>query len=161
MQNSSHGEQRRDRPPQHKSHFDGELGNVEIAAYPGKTAPDQRCAEDSDEPTEACNHPKQKVAGRSLRRFLSAQTNSELRARSKIARYEDRDVAKRMQEFVRGSGLASAIGALAKVLVEPGLVCRSESFDQRLRKEFLRADVTVIGHAAPSGKADFNAARPR
>jgi hypothetical protein len=36
-----------------------------------------------------------------------------------------------------------------------------ESFDKRLRKEFLRADVKVFSHTEPSGNADFNAASPR
>ena len=48
-----------------------------------------------------------------------------------------------------------------EMLIKPGLVGVRESFDQRLRKEFLRANVKVFSHTAPSGKADFNAARPR
>ena len=134
---------------------------MEVAAHPGKSTPYQRGAEDTDEPAEACNHPKQKTALRRLRGFLSAQTDAELRAGSKIARHGDRNVAKRMQEILCGRDFAGAIGTLAEMLIEPGLVGRGESFDQRLRKEFLGADVKVFGHTAPCGKADFKAASPR
>ena len=95
------------------------------------------------------------------RGFLGAQTNAELRTGSKIARHGNRNVAERMEEFMRAGSFAGAIGTLAKVLLEPGLVGLGEPFDQRLRKELLRADVKVFIHTAPSGNADFKAASPR
>lgn len=97
----------------------------------------------------------------SLRGLLSAETNAELRTGSKIARYRDRNRAECMQEFLGGSNFASATGTLVEVLIKPGLVGVRESFDKRLRKEFLRADVKVFSHTEPSGNADFNATSPR
>ncbi len=87
--------------------------------------------------------------------------NAQLRACGEIARNGDRHVAERAEQFLHADGLAVALGAFMEVRVEPGLVTARKSFDERLSKELFGTIVEVFAHAAPTGKADFNASSPR
>src|SRR5271165_689083 len=130
-----------------------------MVAHPSEASPDQWRTENADQPTETCDDPKQILALGSWNRFLQAQ--AKLRAGSKIARHRDRNVAQRVNQFLCGGSFPGASGTLVQVLIEPGLLSIGEPFDQRFRKQHLRANVQVFLHTAPSGKADFRAARPR
>ena len=81
--------------------------------------------------------------------MLSAEANTQLRARGKIAWDRNRNRAERVKQFAGGSDFPRAIAAIAKMPIEPNLVSGRKSFDERLGEEFLRAFVEVFAHAAP------------
>lgn len=161
MEHSRESDESRDGPPEHKTQFQDQLGQIELRANPSKATPDERGAEYAKEPTRCGDDPEQCAAAGSLCGFQDTQADTQLRARSEITRGRDRDGAKGMKQFVRGGDFPGASGALTQVRVEPGLVRGGESFDKRLIEKPLGTLVKGFAHAAPCGKADFSAASPR
>src|SRR5208282_868799 len=132
-----------------------------MPAEPREAAPDQRRAEDTEQPACSGNDPQEQASPRRFAIFLSAKANAHLRARHQIARHGNRDAAKSMQSVLRGGSFAGTIGALAQVLRQPGLIGCGDAFHEGFRQESLGTLVKGFVHAAPSCRADFSAARPR
>src|SRR5208283_495476 len=149
IKNGRDRDQSRNRPPQHESKFQNQLGQIELQPDPRESAPDQRGTEKSKQPADSGDDPKKRTAGGSRRRLLSAEANTQLRTRRKIAWDRDRNRAQRVKQFAGGSNFPRAIAAIAEMPIEPSLVSHRKSFDERLGEEFLRAFVEVFAHAAP------------
>jgi hypothetical protein len=124
--------QRRDRPPENKAHFEGQLRHAEVAADPRESAPDQRRTENPEKPAAARNQPEEQAASGSSRRFLGAHANAELRARGKITWDSYGSGAERMEKILCQRRFAGTIRALVEMCAEPSLIGGRKAFDERL-----------------------------
>jgi len=161
MEDDGYGNESRDGPPEHEAKFQDQLREIELRSYPRKYAPDKGSAENAEHPTGSGDDPQKSIAAGTLHGFLGAEADAQLGAGGEIARNGYGHGTEGVKEFPNGRDLRGTVGALAQVRVEPGLIVSRESFDERLGEELLRSLMEVLGHAAPWGKADFRASRPR
>src|SRR5271169_5586263 len=101
VENHGDGHQRRNRPPEYKSKFQNRPRKVQLCAQPGQCAPDQGRTENAEQPTGGGDDPQEHATVGSLRRFLYAQPDSQLRARRQISRNRDWYVAESVEQFPR------------------------------------------------------------
>src|SRR5579859_2960612 len=137
QQNSARCYDTRHKPPKHNARLPDNFGQTQFAAKPFESAPDKRCARQTEHPGNPGDGPEQQAARIVCGQLFRAHAYAKLRAGGKIFWQLDAHAAK-SGDCLRSLRLQGRAGfTFGEVREEPCLVVGGDTFDALIRNQLL------------------------